>query len=76
MSYIETSLDDLVSTHVGATVVIGGDFNMLDVAELTSRTDLIPLVKVHVPTRSNNVLDYGYGISSCSVQHYCYRFTC
>lgn len=55
LTHIKTLLDEPLGIYDGAMVVIGGNFNMLDVAELTTGTGLIPLV--HVSTRNNNILD-------------------
>src|SRR6218665_478936 len=53
--YIERSLDELLTINGGAVVVLAGDFNQLNVEELSARTGLIPLV--HVPTRGHKILD-------------------
>src|SRR6218665_4213309 len=37
------------------SLILGGDFNELTVAEVTARTSLVPLV--HTPTRGKNILD-------------------
>src|SRR6218665_653842 len=55
MDFIERSLDELLMAEGDVAVVFGGDFNQLNVLELSSRTGLTPLV--NVPTRNNNILD-------------------
>src|SRR6218665_1169026 len=53
--YIERTLDEILSTNVGAEVSLCGDFNALSVSEITLRTGLIPLVTT--PTRGEKLLD-------------------
>src|SRR6218665_1649130 len=53
--HVERSLEELLELNVGASVILGGDFNKLKVSEITERTGLIPLVSV--PTRGAKILD-------------------
>src|SRR6218665_3483460 len=53
--HVERSLEELLELNVGASVILGGDFNKLKVSEITERTGLIPLVSV--PTRGTKILD-------------------
>jgi len=53
--FIETSLDELLCQHPDASVVLAGDFNKLNVTEISVRKGLLPLVKT--PTRSGKILD-------------------
>src|SRR5688572_19210879 len=55
MDYIECSLEELLRIDPEALVVLAGDFNQLDVNEVTIRTGLTPMV--HQPTRGVNTLD-------------------
>src|SRR6218665_3618241 len=55
MDFIERSLDELLTAKGEVAVVLGGDFNQLNVLKLSSRTGLTPLV--NVPTRNNKILD-------------------
>src|SRR6218665_162252 len=53
--FIETSLEELLCQHPDASVVLAGDFNKLNVTEISVRKGLLPLVKT--PTRSGKILD-------------------
>src|SRR6218665_1496333 len=53
--YIERSLEELLVANDGATVILAGDFNQLNIPDVTARTGLIPLV--NVPTRGSKTLD-------------------
>ena len=53
--HIERSFDEVLRTHPDDMVVLAGDFNQLSLAEISSRTGLIPLVSVH--TRGKKTLD-------------------
>src|SRR6218665_1716602 len=53
--YIEASLDELLLLHPNASVALAGDFNKLNVGEVTAQTGLIPLVTA--PTRGGKILD-------------------
>src|SRR6218665_1761446 len=53
--HVDRSLEELLELNVGASVILGGDFNKLKVSEITERTGLIPLVSV--PTRGTKILD-------------------
>src|SRR6218665_1288679 len=55
MDFIERSLEELLAVDMGAAVIVGGDFNKLNVEEVSIRTGLVPLVKV--PTRGGKILD-------------------
>ena len=55
MDHIEASLDELLAKSDGASVVLGGDFNKLNISALSARTGLIPLV--YIPTRQDKILD-------------------
>ena len=55
MDFIERSLEELLAVDMGAEVILGGDFNKLNVEEVSIRTGLVPLVKV--PTRGGKILD-------------------
>src|SRR6218665_1052929 len=54
MDFTERSLEELLAVDMGAEVILGGDFNKLNV-EVSIRTGLVPLVKV--PTRGGKILD-------------------
>src|SRR6218665_406802 len=54
-NFLEDSLEELLMQNPDASVILGGDFNELNVAEVTARTSLVPLV--HTPTRGKNILD-------------------
>src|SRR6218665_2105293 len=54
-NFLEDSLEELLMQNHDASVILGGDFNELNVAEVTARTSLVPLV--HTPTRGKNILD-------------------
>jgi len=43
--FIETSLEELMCQHPDASVVLAGDFNTLNIGEISVRTGLLPLVK-------------------------------
>src|SRR6218665_61727 len=53
--FIETSLEELLCQHPDASVVLAGDFNKLNVREISVRTGLLPLVKT--PTHGGKILD-------------------
>src|SRR6218665_2604970 len=53
--YIEATLDELLHLYPNASVVLAGDFNKLNIAEVSARTGLQPQVKT--PTRGEKVLD-------------------
>ena len=57
MDFIERSLEELhvLAVDMGAAVILGGDFNSLNVEEVSIRTGLVPLVKV--PTRGGKIFD-------------------
>ena len=42
--HIENSLERLLESNPGASVVLAGDFNKLDLAEVSARVGLLPLV--------------------------------
>src|SRR6218665_2313362 len=54
-NFLEDSIEELLMQNPDASVILVGDFNKLNVAEVTARTSLVPLV--HTPTRGNNILD-------------------
>jgi len=51
----ENSLERLLESNPGASVVLAGDFKKLDLAEVSARVGLLPLVSQ--PTRGTKVLD-------------------
>src|SRR6218665_1528576 len=53
--HIENSLERLLESNPGASVVLAGDFNKLDLTEVSARVGLLPLVSQ--PTRGTKVLD-------------------
>ena len=53
--HTENSLERLLESNPGASVVLAGDFNQLDLAEVSARVGLLPLVSQ--PTRGIKVLD-------------------
>ena len=55
---IEASVDALTVEYPNATVVLAGDFNGLNDAELSTRSMLTSIV--NQPTRGTNVLDKIY----------------
>ena len=42
--HVELSLEELLELNVGASVILGEDFNQIKVSEITERTGLIPLL--------------------------------
>src|SRR6218665_2307994 len=54
MDFIERSLEELLTVDMRAAVILGGDFNGLNVEEVSIRTGLVPLVKA--PTRGKKIL--------------------
>src|SRR6218665_3843958 len=55
IDFIERSLEELLAVDMGAEVILGGDFNKLNVEEVSIRTGLVSLVKVS--TRGGKILD-------------------
>ena len=53
--HIESSHEELLQLNPNASVILVGDFNKLNVAEISERTGLLPLV--NSPTREANILD-------------------
>ena len=60
---IEASVDTLAAAYPNATVVLAGDFNGLDDADVSTRSMLTGIV--HQPTRGSNVLDRVYVNDAC-----------
>ena len=52
---IEQTLEEILISSPNAKVLLGEDFNQLDVEEVAVRTGLTSLV--HTPTRRANILD-------------------
>jgi len=55
MDYIVETIENFMATHPLCPIIIAGDTNNLDVAQIIERTGMIDLVKV--PTRGANILD-------------------
>ena len=55
LGVIEQTLEEILISTPNAKVILGGDFNKLDVEEVAVRTGLIRLV--HAPTHGDNILD-------------------
>ena len=54
-NFIEDSLEELLMQNPDASIILGGDFNELNVAEVSARTSLLLLV--NTPMREKNILD-------------------
>jgi len=54
-NFIEATLEELMTQYPASTVILAGDFNQLNVAEVTARMSLVPLV--NTPTRGSKRLD-------------------
>ena len=72
--HVERSLEELLEMNVGASVILGGDFNQLKVSEITERTGVIPLVSV--PTRGAKSYTYGDDIHTIPIHHQCIGIHC
>ena len=66
LDHLEKTVKAHLSSCPTADVIIGGDFNSLNITEVTERTGLIPLVKV--PTRGKNILDMLMGPADTAYQ--------
>jgi len=53
--YTEATLEELLLQNPDASVILAGDFNQLNIDEVSARTGLLPLVKT--PTRGEKILD-------------------
>ena len=56
MDAIEKSIEGIQKIHPQAKIILGGDFNGLNVAEVSLRTGLVNVV--NVPTRGASTLDH------------------
>lgn len=63
LDYIEAGVDAVTTACPSATIVLAGDFNMLDDAEVATRGAMLSIVDR--PTRGANILDRVYVNNSC-----------